>query len=476
MEDAARATRSFESLPTARGALPLLGHWPEVLRDTIGFLERGAATGDVVRYRFAHYRALLVHDPAVIQHVLQQSPRLYTKSRNYEGMKLLLGQGLLTSEGELWKRQRKLAQPPFHAAKLRALTATMASTTSDLLARWSTWEEGRCFDLHHEMMALTLRIAGLTLFGKDLHGDAREVGDALEVVLPYVNDAILDPFRPPLWVPTRANREVRGAIATLDRLVTGIIEERRRSDPRHERADLLAMLMSATDESGGGGMSDQQLRDEVLTLILAGHETTANLMSWTGMLLAQHPEWRERVEREAREVLGDRTPTFEDLAKLEVCDRVVCESMRLYPPAWEFEREAIADDVAAGYEIPKGTIVMIAPWTQHRHPRFWDAPLRFDPDRFRPERAITPSGEPRPRYAYLPFGDGPRVCIGKAFAMMEAKLLLAMIARQTRFELEPGVRIDPEATVTLRPLGGVPMRYRRARTRDVAESHASSSA
>ncbi|MDQ3031576.1 MAG: cytochrome P450 [Myxococcota bacterium] len=454
--------RTFDSIPTPRGALPLIGHWPEVIRDSVGFLERGAAVSDVVRYRFAHVRAVLTHDLAMIQHVLQQSPRLYTKSRNYEGMKALLGQGLLTSEGELWKRQRKLAQPAFHHAKLRALTGTMASTTSDMLTRWSAWDEGRRFDLHHEMMGLTLRIAGLTLFGADLDGEAREVGDALAVVLPWVNGAILDPFRPPLWVPTRANKEVRAAIATLDRLVTAIIEERRRNDPRHERADLLAMLMGATDEGGGGGMSDQQLRDEVLTLILAGHETTANLMSWTGMLLAKNPDWRERVEREARDVLGDRVPTFEDLAKLEVCDRVVCESMRLYPPAWEFEREAIADDVAAGYEIPKGTVVMIAPWTLHRHPKLWDAPLRFDPDRFRPERAITPSGEPRPRYAYLPFGDGPRVCIGKAFAMMEAKLLLAMIARQTRFELEPGVRIDPEATVTLRPIGGIPMRYRSA--------------
>lgn len=461
--------RSFESIPEPRGALPLLGHWPEVTRDPIGFLERGAAAGDVVRYRFVHMRAVLAHDPALVQHVLQQSPRLYTKSRNYAGMKLLLGQGLLTSEGDLWKRQRKLAQPAFHHAKLRALADTMVSTTADVLERWSRWEEGRRFDLHEEMMRLTLRIAGLTLFGADLEGDAREVGDALGVVLPWVNGIIQEPFRPPLWVPTRANREVKAAAATLDRLVYRIIEERRRDDPRNERADLLAMLMSARDEDGGAGMSDQQLRDEVLTTILAGHETTANLMAWTGVLLAKSPEWREAVTREAREVLGDRAPRFEDIARLEICDRVVSESMRLYPPAWEFEREAIEDDVAAGWAIPKGTIVMIAPWTLHRHPRFWDAPLRFDPDRFRPERAVTPSGEPRPRYAYLPFGDGPRVCIGKAFAVMEAKLLLAMIARQVRFELEPGVRIDPEPTVTLRPIGGVPMRYRRAATQPRSE-------
>lgn len=453
--DASESAVPYDSIPMLAGALPVLGHWPEVVRDPFAFLERGARAGDVVRVRFLHQRALVVHDPALVQHVLQQSPRLYAKSRNYHGMKKVLGEGLLTSEGELWKRQRKLAQPAFHHAKLRALVRTMASATEDMLARWRGWEDGRPFDLHDEMMRVTLRIAGMTLFGADLAGDARAIGEAVEIVLPWVNAIIQEPFRPPLWVPTRENRRVREALAEMDRLVYRLVDERRRSDPRHEREDLLSMLMSATDEEGGGRMSDRQLRDEILTLVLAGHETTANALAWTGALLARHPEERARVEREACEVLGQRTPGFEDLPRLEVCDRVVSEAMRLYPPAWEFEREAIADDVAAGHHIPKGTVIMIAPWTLHRHPRFWEEPARFDPDRFLPARAAG-----RPRYAYLPFGDGPRVCIGKAFAMMEAKLMLAMMAREVRFELEPGVHIEPEPSITLRARGGVPMRYR----------------
>lgn len=451
----------FRSLKRCPGSWPIVGHWPLLVQDPLALAELGAATGDAVRIQFGPLSAVLTHDLGIIQHVLQQSPRLYTKSRNYAGLKRMLGEGLLTSEGELWKRQRRLAQPAFHHAKLRALVEVMAKTTAEMLARWNTWEEGRAFDLHEEMTRLTLRIAGLTLFGADLDEDAREVRDALGVVMPWLNGLVEAPFRPPLFVPTRANRETITGLETLDRLVYRIISERRRNDPKNERRDLLAMLMSAVDEEGSGGMSDKQLRDEVLTLIVAGHETTANLLAWSGMLLSSSSEWSERIAHEGQSVLRDRLPTYDEILKLEVCDRVISESMRLYPPAWEFEREAISDDIAGGYEIPKKTILMIAPWTLHRHPRFWDEPLRFDPDRFRPERAITPSGEPRPRYAYLPFGDGPRVCIGKAFALMEAKLILTMMARQVRFELEPDTKIQPMPTITLRPKDGLPMRYRR---------------
>jgi cytochrome P450 len=457
------APRSFRAIPSPARALPLLGHWPEIVRDPLGFFERGARGGDVVRFHFFGMRAVLLHDPAAIQHVLQQSPKLYAKSRNYASIKTVVGQGLLTSEGELWKRQRKLAQPAFHHQKLKLLVRTMAECTRDMLARWRTWEDGKKIDLHHEMMRATLRIAGLTMFGADLDLDAKEVALALEVVLPWVNDSVGTPYPPP-WIPTRRNRRFRQAMAGLDRMVFDIVERRRRDAAGHH--DLLSMFMDARDEDGSA-MDDRQLRDEILTLVLAGHETTANAMAWTWMLLARHPEWRARVEREAREVLGDRDlPSFDDLAKLDVCDRVVSEVLRLYPPAWEFEREALADDAVAGFAIPKGTIVMIAPWTLHRHPRFWDEPARFDPDRWLPERAAA-----RPRYAYLPFGDGPRVCIGKSFALTESKLMLAMMAREARLDLEPGAHVPIDASVTLRPREGVPMRYRRP-TSDVATARA----
>jgi cytochrome P450 len=445
--------RAFESIPLGRGCLPIVGHFPAVTRDVLRFfLEHGSAGPPIVRFRFLHLDAVLLHDPAAVQHVLQQSPKIYTKSRNYTGMKHVLGRGLLTSEGELWRRQRKLAQPAFHHQKLRALVGTMGAATEDMLARWRTWEPGHRFDLHAEMMRVTLRIAGLTLFGADLDREARDVAEALDVVLPWANQSIERPYRAPLWVPVKENRDFKRALATLDRLVYRIVEERRR-DPR-EHHDLLSMLMGARDESGAA-MDDRQLRDEILTIVLAGHETTANAMAWTWMLLARHPEWRARVEEEAQRVLGASVaPSLEDVGKLDVCERVVSESMRLYPPAWEFEREPIVDDVVLGYRIPKGTIVMIAPITLHRHPDLWEEPARFDPDRWLPEHAAR-----RPRYAYLPFGDGPRICIGKAFAMMESKLMVAMMARDARLELEPGAHIAPVASITLRPAGGVPMRY-----------------
>lgn len=446
--------RAFEAIPRGRGGLPILGHWPEVIRDSLGFLERGLAQGPIVRFRFAHLHAVLLHDPDAIQHVLQNSPKRYAKSRNYQPMKVVLGNGLLTSEGDFWRRQRRLAQPAFHQAQLRGLVTTMARTTDAMLVRWRAWDDGRAIDLHQEMMRVTLRIAGLTMFGADLDGEASEVRHALDVALAWINGALERPLRPPLWVPIRENRELRRALAVGDRLVMKVVEERRRS--REEHHDLLSMLMGARDEDGSA-MDDRQLKDEILTLVLAGHETTANLMAWTAMLLARHPEWRARVEEEALRVLGDRAiPTFEDVARLEVCERVISESLRLYPPAWEFEREAIEEEELAGHRIPAGTVIMIAPWTMHRDPALWERPAQFDPDRFAPERIAQ-----RSRYAYLPFGDGPRICIGKAFAIMESKLVLAMIAREARLELEPARRIDPEPSVTLRPRGGMPMRYRK---------------
>lgn len=446
--------RPYESLPSPKG-LPLAGHWPEVVNEPFRFLEDSARLADVVRLRFGPLRALLVNDPRVVQHVLQNSPKVYTKSRNYAAMKRVLGEGLLTSEGDFWRRQRKLAQPAFQHARLHGFVDTMTRATSEMLARLETREDGHELDLHAEMMRVTLRMAGMTLFGADLDDVAVDVARALAIVLPWVNASIERPFRAPLWVPTRENREFQRAMRTLDGLVARVVSARRASGREH--ADLLGLLMAARDDEGSGAMSDRQLRDEVLTAVLAGHETTANALTWAWYLLAQHPEWLERVRDEARRVLGERDPAFLDLAKLEVTERVLEESMRLYPPAWEFEREALVDDVAHGICIPKGTIVMIAPYTMHRHARYWDEPQRFDPDRFLPDRVAA-----RPRYVYLPFGDGPRVCIGKGFAMMEAKILLAMMARTLSFTLAAGQRVELDPSITLRPVGGLRVRCSRA--------------
>jgi cytochrome P450 len=303
------------------------------------------------------------------------------------------------------------------------------------------------------MMRLTFRIVGLTLLSTDVEGDAAEFGRALDVALHWANDYSEQMVRIPPWVPTLKNLRYRRAKRTLDELVQRIVSERRRSgDPGR---DLLGLLLAARDEATGEGMSDNDLRDEVMTLVLAGHETTANALTWTFYLLAKNPDVVAKLRAEVREVLGDREPAFEDLPRLGYAERVVQESMRLYPPAWILERAAQADDVLSGHRIPAGTTVVITPYLMQRDPRCWDDPERFDPDRFAPDRFSE-----RQKQAYLPFGDGPRICIGKGFAMMEAKIALVMIARRFDVELSAPDTIGMEPSITLRPKGEVTARAR----------------
>ena len=442
-------TRTPPFAPGPRG-LPLLGTVLEVWRDPIELLTRGAREhGDTVRFRFGPYEYLLVNHVEGIQHVLQAHQKNYVKSRNYHGVKLVLGQGLLTSEGDFWRRQRKLAQPAFHHQRLAGFADTFSRATGEMLDRWSALPEASTFDLHEEMMRLTFRMVGETLFSTNLERDAKAIGEALGVAIRYANEYVEQVVRVPTWVPTPRNVRFRRALRTLDTLVFRIIEEHRRAPDDH-RGDLLSMLMSATDESGQERMTDRQLRDEVMTLILAGHETTAVALSWTFRLLSEHPEVERRLCEEATRVLGDRRACLEDLPRLEYTERVLQESMRLLPPAWCFEREAVEDDVIGGFRVDAGTVIAICPWVLHRHPSYWDDPERFDPDRFTPERSAG-----RHRYAYLPFGDGPRVCIGKGFAMMEAKIALAAIARAHRIELVPEHPIELEPGITLRPKHGM---------------------
>jgi cytochrome P450 len=264
-------------------------------------------------------------------------------------------------------------------------------------------------------------------------------------------------IRVPPYIPTPGNVRFKRAKKTLDDVVYGLISERRAAaaKSRDFGGDLLGMLMAATEEGSSAGMDDRQLRDEIITMILAGHETTANLLSWTFHLLSKHPEVERRVREEARRVLGDRDPVLEDVRSLEYTKMVIEEALRLYPPAWVFERQAIAPDTLGGYPIEPGAIVALCPYVLHRHPDHWENPEGFDPERFRPERA-----EKRPRYAYLPFGGGPRTCVGNHFAMMEAQILLAMIVREQRLELEPSHRVVLDPVITLRPKHGIKVRRR----------------
>jgi cytochrome P450 len=435
--------------PGPRG-LPFFGSTFEAWRNPLDLMTRTVREhGHIVSFRFGPHRYVLLNQPDAVHHVLVTNAKNYTKSRNYQGLKLVLGEGLLTSEGDHWRRQRKLAQPAFHRERLAGFVDAMARDTSALLERWDALGEGPV-DVHTEMMRLTFRIVGRTLFSTDVEADADAIGRALSHVLVFANDYVESLVPLPTWVPTPRNLAFKRQMRRLDALVQKIIDERRARGDLGD--DLLSMLMTARDETTNEAMSDQQLRDEVMTIVLAGHETTANALAWTWYLLSRHPDVARRLHQETRDVLGERAPTLADLPRLELTKRVVEESMRLYPPAWCFERQAVEPDEVMGFAIPRRGIVGISPYMLHRHEAYWENPEGFDPDRFLPERSAA-----RPRYTYLPFGGGARMCIGNAFATMEAQIVVAMIARRRRLELVAGHPIELDPRVTLRPRHGVKM-------------------
>jgi len=445
-----------DGLPPGPRELPLVGS-VKLLRDPLAALTRAHREfGDATCFRVGPFRFVSVIDPELAQHVLVKNHRNYVKSRSYAGLRLVLGNGLVTSEGEHWRKQRKLAQPAFHRQRLAGLADVMAECVDERLHAWDrlTPTGTAAVDVHQEMLQLTLRIVGRTLFGTDLGSDLGALGPAVTTCMYKANDFAESLVRLPLWLPTPSNLRFGRAKRVLDDIVHRIIDERRRSNL--ERDDVLGMLMAATDESGTERMSDADLRDEVMTLFLAGHETIATAMSWTWMLLHQHPDVAARVRQEACEVLGGRAPGFDDLPRLPYTGQVIDEALRLYPPAWIVERQALDEDRLGRWQVHPRTIVAVSPYVMHRHPAYWPDPLRFDPERFAPERA-----EGRPKHAYLPFGAGPRICIGNHFALMEAKIILAtMIQRYTVEVLHPE-RIGVEPKVTLRPKHGMPGRLRR---------------
>jgi cytochrome P450 len=434
--------------------LPVVGNLFNVWRDPLDHLMHVSTYGEVASVRFGPMIAFLLNAPDAIHHVLVDNNRNYTKSPNYAGLKLILGEGLVTSEGDFWRRQRKLAQPAFQRDRVNAFAPAMIEETDRMLDQWES-RVGEVIDAHAEMMKLTLRIVTRTLFGTSIgsEAEAKAVGEALTVGIHYANDYAESLFKLPGWIPSPKNRAFKRAITTLDALVYRIIEERR-SGRNKDANDLLALYMAAVED--GRGMTDRQLRDEVMTLVMAGHETTANALAWTFYLLSKDPEVERRMRRDVAEGIGDAAPRAEDLPRIKYVNQVLQESMRLYPPAWIFERQAIEDDVILGYRVPKRAIIAISPFVLHRQRALWENPEGFDPDRFAP--GLT---EARPRFAYLPFGAGPRQCIGMGFAMMEAQLVLARIAQRFRLELVPAQRVTPEPVVTLRPKEGLPMRLRR---------------
>ncbi|HET8890331.1 MAG TPA: cytochrome P450 [Candidatus Angelobacter sp.] len=429
---------------------------PKFRRDPLGgFFQATLSYGDVVRYRGVWVSHQLSH-PDHIQHVLQGNFANYRKGRGYKILKLSLGEGLLTSEGALWQRQRKMTQPSFQGQQVASFVGTMAENTLAMLRRWEgNAQQNAAFDVVPDFMRLTLNIAAQVLFTTNLEADAESIRRTLDIGRDYSVDRAWSIFPPPLSIPTRRNREYRSALANIHGIIDRIIAGRRREPGRI--SDLLTMLMEARDESGAA-MSDKQLRDEVITLLTAGHETTTLALAWTCFLIGTRPEVVERMTTEAA-FLNGRTPAYEDLMKLRYSRMVVEESMRLYPPVWTLARTAVNEDEIGGYPIPAGSEILIFPYITQRHPKWWQ-----DPDVFRPERFAPENSAARPRYAYLPFGAGPRTCIGLNFAMTEILVALTLILQrfQIKLAIDPAtVRADP--SVTLQPRPGVPVRLERAR-------------
>jgi cytochrome P450 len=427
----------------------LSGTMAEYGADPVGAMRRWRDVyGDFVPIRFGPFRAHVAYGPAEIEEVLVERAADFRKSFGTRMLIPLLGNGLLTAEGDEWMRHRRLASPAFHRDRVEGYGRTMARLADD---RVESWTDGDRVDLHDEMTALTLRIVARTLFDTDVTARIEEVariGNWIQDFY-YLRFASLR-FLIPTWLPTPGNRRLAAATRRLDDVVYSIIRERR---PGEDRGDLLSLLLLARDEQGAG-MSERQIRDEVMTLLLAGHETTALALSWAFLLLDRNPEARNRLEAELATILGDEPASPSDVPALPFTQAVVNETLRLYPPAYVTGREAVRDTTIAGLPIPRRHIVLISMYTTHRDPRFFP-----EPDAFRPERWLDGLEKRLPRGAFVPFGLGSRKCIGASFAMMEASLLLATIARRWRFELAPG-EIPTHPSITLRPAAAMPGQVR----------------
>ena len=446
------------------------GHWllgclPEVQRDSLNFLISLARDyGDIVKYRFIHLPGYFVSHPDYIKHILQDNNQNYTKQTyDYRMLKPVLGEGLLTSDGSYWLSQRRLIQPAFHKQRINAFGALMSDQIQEMLARWQAPAfQDRPFDLAGEMTRLTLGIVGKALFSLDISGEADVVGKAFALVNEDISSRFRTLFSPPLSWPVPRNRRFHSAMRALDEVVGSIIQERRKAlaaGKEQHAEDLLSMLLRLRNEETGEGLDDRQLRDEVMTLLLAGHETTANALSWTWYLLSKHPGPAQRLYAELDTVLGTSTPSVADLRDLPYTRMVIQESMRLYPPAWIISRLPAHDDMIDGYLIQAKIPVHLSAYVTHRHPAFWEHPDDFEPERFSPERSAG-----RQAYAYFPFGGGPRQCIGRDFAMLEAQLVLASVVQRYHLDLVPGHPIEPDPLITLRPKYGLMMTLRPRRT------------
>jgi cytochrome P450 len=429
----------------------LFGHLREFRSGVLTLLlDSTRRYGDVVRFRLGPFTVHLINHPDGAEHVLQKRAQNYDKNtRSARFIRLVCGESLLTSNGASWQGQRKLLQPFFHQQSVKGFAGIMVEATKRMLAGWErATSSGDPLDAASEMMKLTYRIAAKSFFAADAGPETEAIERAMQVILPYTFGRLERAVNWPVWAPTPQNRRFREALRSIDDVVERLISQHQsdRVGPG-TNSDLLGMLLSLKDGSGQRALSHQQIRDQTITFLLAGHETTSNALTWTLHLLAQHPEVQQQLHEEIDQVLQNGPPTIEQLPALKQVRQVIRESMRLYPPIWIVERRVIEEDYVLGIRLPAGTSVVVCPYTLHRHPAFWD-----DPEQFRPDRFSKP-----PPAAYLPFGAGPRYCIGSEFAMLEAQLIISLIVQKVRVAPVPGNAPEPWPGITLRTRAGLPL-------------------
>ena len=420
--------------------------------DRLGYLTDMAQTyGDMVHFHTGLRHIFFLNDPDSIHTVLIEQADKFYKTRPFKrAMGHFLGQGLLSIDGEFHQRERRLAQPAFHHRRIGAYADVMVDHTRRIIDHW---QEGQTYAFDQEMMKITLGIVAQTLFNADVSGDAEIVGEAMATLQAAVTRRFSSPFQLPDWLPTPQQRKEQRAIQALDQIIYGIIDQRIASGD--DKGDLLSMLLLATDDDGGK-MDIHQVRNEAIALFLAGHETTSNTLTWIEYLLALHPDVMEKLVAEVDAVLGGRAVTLEDIDRLPYTGMIVKEGLRLYPPVWLITREAIADVTVGGYGLKPGHVVVICPFITHRHLRFFDNPQQFQPERF-----ADGTDKRWPHFAYFPFGGGPRICLGQAFARMEAILILATLAQHFHLKLAPGQSVTVQPLISLRARDGLRMNVTR---------------
>ncbi len=434
-----------KTAPGPCGSNVLLGSALDLQHDPLGFaLDMARRYGPIVHMRALFWPVHLIYHPDGVEHILKSHHQNYDRKLFfYQALRPFWGEGLATSTGTTWLQHRRLTQPPFHRARLTTYGALMTAATSAMLARWQTVAEaGQPLEINAEMTRLTLRIFGNCLFNMDLTAESERIGQVFTSILTELEACIYVPF-PPFNVPTPRNRRMHAAQRALNTIVQRLIDDRRKE--LTEQQDLLSILVAQ-----GQGLSERQIRDEVSTFLFAGHETTANMLTWAMYLIAQHPEVDERLYAEVSRVLSGRVPTADDLPKLPYTRQVLEETLRLYPSGGMIPRRAIADDVVCGFSVRANDLVAFNPYVTHRLPEFWEQPEVFDPERFTPERVAA-----RHPYCFIPFGGGPHLCIGSTFAMMEGQLILAMLVQRYQLRLAPGQPIEARASIVIRPHPGV---------------------